>query len=82
MISVYKSVQWLVNIRWTYDTLVLGDGAECNTGTTVTSDISNGDIGRVGFQGDTVITTLVDHVFCQSALLIDQWQTRRFTYGQ
>jgi hypothetical protein len=48
----------------TYDTLVLGDGAESDTRTSITGDVPDGDIGRVGLQGNAVITTLIDHILC------------------
>lgn len=42
---------------------VLSNGTECDTGTTVTCDISDSDVGSIWFQGDTIISSLVDHVF-------------------
>jgi hypothetical protein len=63
MMSVLQSASKnLIAAEETHYTLVLSNRSESDTGTSEAGDISDGDICRVGFEGDTVIASLIDKV--------------------
>jgi hypothetical protein len=66
----------------THNTLVLCDTAESDTGSSPASDVSHVDRGRVGLEGDTVVTSLVDKVLCPVSVPRGKTeQTSRLTNG-
>lgn len=52
--------------------LVLGNRTESDPGTTVACDVAGGDEGRVGFEGETVVSSLVDHAVWESVSIVSK----------